>query len=150
MWNQFGQRLAVEQFHGDIHQTVGLADIVDDADRWMIERGRQPGLADEPGPGALVLESGARQDFYRDVALESRIARAIHLAHPACAQRTDDLVRAEAGAGRQPHRVSVMWPNCATDRGRFAVHWTPLGAMQRARVTARPRDRGRPPNVWPC
>ena len=33
-----------------------------------------------------------RQDLDRDVALETRVTRAVDLAHSACAERSDDLV----------------------------------------------------------
>ena len=39
----------------------------------------------------------------RDVALQPGVARAIHLAHPAGADRGDHFVRTEPGAGREGH-----------------------------------------------
>src|SRR5437773_9799113 len=41
-----------------------------------------------------------RQDFDRDVAIELRVARPIDLAHPAGAERRENLVLPEAGSGR--------------------------------------------------
>ena len=40
-----------------------------------------------------ITRERVRQDFDRDVALQPRIARAIHLAHAARAERRNDLVR---------------------------------------------------------
>ena len=44
-------------------------------------------------------ENDGRQDLDRDLAPEPRVARAVHLAHAAGAERRDDLVGAEARAG---------------------------------------------------
>ena len=38
------------------------------------------------------------QDFERNVAVQTRVTRAIHFAHPACAEESDDLVPAKMGA----------------------------------------------------
>ena len=39
------------------------------------------------------------QDFDRDVAIELRVPGAVDLTHAACPESSDDLVRAESGAG---------------------------------------------------
>ena len=44
-----------------------------------------------------------RHDFDRDVAIQPRVARAIDLAHAPGAERSDDLVGAEACADRKRH-----------------------------------------------
>src|SRR5439155_19076317 len=44
----------------------------------------------------------------RHVAIELRIATAIHLAHSACSDRGDELVRTKPGAGGQTH--VGRWP----------------------------------------
>jgi hypothetical protein len=46
-----------------------------------------------------ILRKMTRQDLDRDRAIESRIARTIHFAHAASAQRRLDFVRAEFRAG---------------------------------------------------
>ena len=51
---------------------------------------------------ALPAES-VRQHLDRDVALEPRVPRPVHLSHAARAERRQDLVRAEAGARRESH-----------------------------------------------
>ena len=43
------------------------------------------------------------QDLDRDNAIETRVARFVDLAHAARAERRDDLVRAETGAGGKRH-----------------------------------------------
>jgi hypothetical protein len=46
---------------------------------------------------------GFGQDLERDIPIQLRVARAIHLAHPASADRGEYLVWAEAGAGAKGH-----------------------------------------------
>ena len=50
-----------------------------------------------------VVDEVLGQHLDRDVALEARVARAVHLAHAAGAERRQDLVRAETGPGREGH-----------------------------------------------
>jgi hypothetical protein len=56
-------------------------------------------------PGSSV--KGLWQRLDGDVASQFRIARAIHLAHPAGPERPDDFVDADAGAGNQRHVEKV-------------------------------------------
>ena len=49
------------------------------------------------------MANGVGQDLDRDVAIQLRVARAIDLAHSACAQRREDLVDANPSAGSQGH-----------------------------------------------
>jgi hypothetical protein len=75
---------------------VLVADVVQRADVGM----RQPGDGAAPSPleALAELRSGARsggRTLIGDGAIEPRIARAIHLAHAACAKRRLNLVRAE-------------------------------------------------------
>ena len=50
------------------------------------------------------------QDLDRDVALQLRIARAIHLAHAAGADRVEDLERTKPRAGREAHPRQILMP----------------------------------------
>jgi len=54
-----------------------------------------------------VRERG-RQDLERDLALELGIACAIHLAHPAGAERADDLEATESITGVEGHVLSRL------------------------------------------
>src|SRR5262249_59028278 len=69
-------------------------------DMRMRQRGDRPGLAIEAGDQIGV---GARQDLDRDRAAQPRVGRLVDLAHPARAERRDDLVRADANAGGEAH-----------------------------------------------
>src|SRR5262245_42340474 len=65
---------------------------------WMVERRQNLGLALEPGHPVLITCEVRRQDLQRDITFEPAVARAINLAHAACAEQAYDLVCAETGS----------------------------------------------------
>jgi len=85
------------------HQVIGT-DVVERADIGMVQRGHRSGLSLE-----AVGESFVR-DFDGDVAVEARIARAIHLAHAARADGREDLVRTQVSSGSQRHGRETILP----------------------------------------
>ena len=56
------------------------------------------GFACKPGQAIGIAGEGIRQDLQRDVPIQLRVARAIHLPHAAFADLRADFVDAEAGA----------------------------------------------------
>ena len=64
----------------------------------MIERGQRLRFAREAGESIMIGGERVRQDLQGDVAIELRVASAIHLAHATGANGRDDLVRAESGS----------------------------------------------------
>jgi hypothetical protein len=80
---------------------AGILEAIDVTDVRVIQRREQLRLALEAREPLRIACDRLRQDFDRDVAIQRRIARAIDFAHPAGANRTDDLVRAETGADRE-------------------------------------------------
>jgi hypothetical protein len=70
----------------------------------MIERGEHFGLALKTREAIGIARERRGQDFERDLALQPRIACAIHLAHAACAQQAKDFVTAGSGSYREGHR----------------------------------------------
>ena len=54
-------------------------------------------------PHPRVLGEALGQHLDRDLAMQARVAGAIDLAHPARAQRSDDLVLSETGTGGEGH-----------------------------------------------
>ncbi len=70
----------------------------------MIQRGQHLCLALEPREPIGIERERFGQDLQRDVAIQLRVARAIDLAHPACAERRLNFVGTELCAGRQRHR----------------------------------------------
>jgi len=55
-----------------------------------------------------VARKRSGQHFDRDVASETRVARAIDFAHAAAAEKARDLIRAESAAGAQAHSTSLL------------------------------------------
>src|SRR5690349_10145966 len=75
-----------------------------------------------------------RQHLDRDVASEARVARSIHLAHAAGAERRDDLVRPEPRAGGERHgrrNASCQFCSTTTDCRSGRSAWN--SAMMRAK-----------------
>ena len=109
-----GQRLAFEELE---HEEVGAglgSDVVERADVRMIERRHGVRLAVEAGAQLGVGGELRRQHLDRDRAIEPRIARAVDLAHPAGADRRDDLIRPESRAGCQGHQPAGLCARNAT------------------------------------
>ena len=98
------QRFAVQQFHHQERNALGgHADVVDRADIRVLERGDRAGLALESRAPLRIGRHVGRQHFDGDRAIEPRVAGLVDFAHPAGAERREDLVGAEAGAGGESH-----------------------------------------------
>ena len=72
----------------------------------MVQRRGGFGFLDEPLAAGLVRDAVVREDLDRDLAAQSRIARAIDLAHAARADEREDFIRAEVRPGGQGHAGS--------------------------------------------
>ena len=72
---------------------------------WMVQRGDGACLAFEARTQIGITSDFAWQDLDRDGAIEARVAGFIHLAHATGAERADDFIRAEAGAGGDATRA---------------------------------------------
>ena len=106
------ERHAVDEFVGDEVRARGLADVENRDDVGVIERRRGPGFAHEARQAIVVRIDGAGQDLQRDAAVETRVLREIHLAHPTLAERREDLVVPESGTLVQTHVVRATRCNC--------------------------------------
>ena len=91
----------LDQLHGDEECASRLLDGVQGDDVGVIESGHRRGFTLEASEPVRRGRHSCGQHLDRDVPLEAWIARAIHLAHPARAERGDDLVGPEAGAGSE-------------------------------------------------
>ena len=103
--NHFRERLAGHQFHRQERQAGGLFDRVDRDDVRVVESGHSQRFLLE-AVAAFVIVDLQRLD--RDVAVESRVAGAVDIAHPARADLRDDFVRAEARAGDEGQFVGII------------------------------------------
>jgi hypothetical protein len=93
-----GERLSLDQLHGEEAPPLRLLDPVDRRDVGMVERRQQLRLAPETGETLGVGGEGLGQQLDRDVATELGIAGAIHLAHTALAELLGNFVVKEPGA----------------------------------------------------
>ena len=64
----------------------------------MVQRGEDLGFALEPGQPIGIERESVGQNLERDVAVQTGVARAVDLAHAACADCGENLVTAESGA----------------------------------------------------
>ena len=100
------QRLAFEQLHHQERAAVVRADVVNRQNVRVIERADRARFLLESPQMVGVGRKRRRQNFYGHVALQARVARAIHFAHPARANRRNDLVRPQFCSRRKRHN----WP----------------------------------------
>ena len=98
-----GERRPFDQLEDERHCPVRLFEPVDAADVRMIQRGEHLRFALKSREAFGIGDERLGQDLDRDRAIELRIARAIHLAHPACPERCANLIRAEPCASGQRH-----------------------------------------------
>ena len=90
-----GQRLPLEQLHGEIQRAVDLADVEDLADVGMVDRGRASRLAPEP-PAGNVVEPVRADRFDRDPALQALVERLVDDTHAAPTQVAKDSKMGES------------------------------------------------------
>src|SRR5258705_12758813 len=76
----------------------------------MIERGQHLRFAREAREPLGIAGKEIGEGFDRDVAIQFCVARPIHLAHAADADRGEDLIRAEASSCGEAH-VSYFAPS---------------------------------------
>jgi hypothetical protein len=105
---QVAQRAAIEQFHHRVGDGAVLAEIVDRDDVRVGQRGDGTRFGFEPSACDRIVRQRVGDDLDRDVALQPRIAGAIHLAHPAGTEQVEDLVRANSTAGLGRHAVRPL------------------------------------------
>src|SRR5579862_1577675 len=103
-----GEILTLHEFHHDGANILCFLEAVNVRDVRMVERGQGLGLAREPREAFRVVGKNARHDLDGNVSIELRVPGAIHLAHPASTDDTEDFVRAEALPGEQRHAENAL------------------------------------------
>ena len=101
------ERLSLDQLHRQEVDAVDLVDGVDRDDVRMIQAGQGPGFAPEARKPVGIGHKRLGEDLQRNLAVELRIAGAIHLPHAALADLRGDFIRAEACAGSEGQTVGV-------------------------------------------
>jgi hypothetical protein len=59
----------------------------------MVQHSRGARFQLEAPQAVWISGKGCGQDFYRNVATQAGVPGPVHLAHPACAERREDIVR---------------------------------------------------------
>jgi hypothetical protein len=87
-----------------------VADLVDGDDVRVVEGRGRFRLGDEAPHPLVVAHQVRREDLQRHAALEGLVARDVHLAHPAGAERSDDAVACDPvfRLERAGHEVSSV------------------------------------------
>ena len=115
-----GQRLTLEQLHGDEQLAALLADLIELADVRVVDPRGGPGFA--PETLACRLVAGQRRHrLQRDGALQPLVARRVDDTHPACPQLAGDRVVPYA-SGQALGRRSARDPRRGMGRQRGARH----------------------------
>ena len=104
---------AVHEFHDEITETAGLADIVNADNVRMAEHGERLGLAHEPFGKRGILAELRRQNLDCDQPVQAVLPRLVHRSHAALTQQFENLQmwkhrlqrftrrRNESGSGRR-------------------------------------------------
>ena len=93
-------RLAFHQLHDQGERAIaGLFEPVNVRDVRMVDRRERFCFAAEARDAFFITRELGRQDLQGNIAIEFRIARAIHLAHPADAKERADLIDADTRTG---------------------------------------------------
>ena len=121
---------------------VMRAEIEDREDVRMVQRRDRVGLALESRHRLGIVRKRLGKHLHRDLAIQLRVPRPVHLAHPARAERCEDLVRAEAGAGR---KSQCVLRRILSECGLSGVGaWIPPGRRRRGDPRRRVRGGVRP------
>ena len=97
------ERLTLDELHRQEVDAVRFLDRVHTDDAGMVESGERLRLAPEALEPLRARGHLGRQHLERDVAAELRVGGAVHLAHPAGAERGGDAVVGEGPADREAH-----------------------------------------------
>ena len=104
--DEIAERLSFDVLHRQKEHPIRLFHGVDRDDVGMVQSGDALRLDLETGATFRVSGRRAREDLEGNVALQSRVTRAIDLAHAAGAKRRQDLIRADPSTYRERHQNS--------------------------------------------
>jgi hypothetical protein len=106
------QVFPLDQFHDQRSDAVNVFQSINRCDVRVIEAGEHFGFALKALEAIGIPGHGFRKDFDRDLPLQLRVVRAIHLAHSACAENRKNFVGPEPAIGgeRQGFAVSICPP----------------------------------------
>ena len=105
-FNHVRERLPVHQLHDEEVDAIRLLNIVNCADVRMIESRKRPRFPLESPQILCVRRDFGGKHLDRHVAAEFGVAGAVHLAHPAAAERAEDPIGTDVFAVGKGHG----WP----------------------------------------
>ena len=114
---------AFDVTHREEEQAVLVSGLVDRDDVRVVERSRDPRLAQETLAEALVLGELGGDHLERDLASEALFARTVNRTHPPAADECLDLIAGDRRSGRQrgardvAHRTSVRQRRAECNNG---------------------------------
>jgi hypothetical protein len=137
---QGSQILAVDVLHGEERLAVDVAHVVHPANIGMRDPSRHPHFVAEPFQRTLVAGGFVRQKLHRDTLPKRQVVGAVHLAHAAFAEQSDDAVASgQKAPGRNDLRSAV-----------FGGAGGPRGRWSRRRRRSRRQRRSRSGKVERC
>ncbi len=98
-----GERWSLDHLEHERRRMIGRLEPVDGRNIGMVERRQKIRFACEARQALRIAGEERRQNLERDVSRQLSVAGAIDFPHAAGADERDDLVGAEASAGRQAH-----------------------------------------------
>ena len=104
------QSLSFQKLHDGVGDAAVVAEVVDREDVRMRKRRDRLRLSLEPGERLRVAGDRGGQNLDRDVAVELRVPSPVDLAHPARAERGQNLVGPESSARGEGHRLAEITP----------------------------------------
>ena len=122
------QVLALDQLHHESGHASALFEPVDARDVGMIQRRERFRFARESRQTVGVVRERVGQDLDRDVAVQLGVASAKDLPHAPFADRRDDFVDAEAGAGGEGQRWGLYGRRDSADG--ITPHQRPVTAAR--------------------
>jgi hypothetical protein len=102
------QRLAFDALHHQELDAVLSSNVVQHANVRMIQAGDRLRLAFKTLPQSWVIRKLLRKNLDGDRAVQTRVARAVHLSHSARSEWRNNLVWPESSAGGQCHSGQII------------------------------------------
>src|SRR6185312_1514002 len=91
--NDFAQRLAIDELHGEVNETVvGFTEIVDGGDVRVLDLARVGRFAVEAGDRVGVVDHALVQHFHGAAPAHLHVLGEVHLTHPAFADAPNDVI----------------------------------------------------------